>query len=465
MRTELALVAVLVLVNAVFAGSEAALISLREGQLRRLEQAGRRGRLVSRLARDPNRFLSTIQIVITLAGFGASAVAAVSLSQPLVGPLGFLGQAAEPVAVVVVTLVLSFFTLVLGELAPKRLALQRTEQWAKLVTPIIIVIAVLTRPVVWLLSQATDLAVRLAGGDPRAQREEVSADELRELLARSGFLTPEHRRLLLSAFDIAERRLRHVLVPRRDVVALEADLSVVSGRDRLVATTHSRALVYSDGIDDVIGLVHLADLVQGTGTVRDHVRPVVVLPDTTRLLDALRRLQAKRQQLALVVNEYGATAGMVTLEDLLEELVGDISDEFDQNLLSVQRRPDGSLLIPGTYPLHDLQDLGWTPPSGQFTTVAGLVLNRLGRVPQSGEWLEVDDWRIEVVLASERSIGRVVWCRPGRIAHSRGPESSLALSGWPRRGAPATRPAAPFSASGSGGRSRGRVERSHLRHR
>src|ERR671910_1268804 len=183
---QLGLVLVLVVVNAAFAGSEVALISLREGQLRRLEQEGGRGRLVAQLARDPNQFLSTIQIGITLAGFLASAAAAVALAEPLVPLLGFLGRAAEPAAVVLVTMVLTYLTLVVGELAPKRIALQRPERWARRAARPLAVISTLTRPAVWLLSKSTDLLVRLAGADPGRQRQAVTEEEVRDMIATGG---------------------------------------------------------------------------------------------------------------------------------------------------------------------------------------------------------------------------------------------------------------------------------------
>jgi putative hemolysin len=176
---QIGLVLLLVVVNAGFAGSEVALISLREGQLRRLEQQGGRGRLVARLARDPNQFLSTIQIGITLAGFLASAAAAITLAEPLVPVLDFLGGAAEAVAVVLVTIVLTYLTLVVGELAPKRIALQRPERWARLAARPLVLVTALTRPLVWLLSRSTDLLVRLAGADPSVQREAVTEAEVR----------------------------------------------------------------------------------------------------------------------------------------------------------------------------------------------------------------------------------------------------------------------------------------------
>jgi putative hemolysin len=405
--TEIGLVLLLVLINAAFAGSEVALISLREGQLRRLEREGEQGRLAARLARDPNQFLATIQIGITLAGFLASAAAAVSLAEPLVPLLGFLGRAAEPAAVVLVTMVLAYLTLVVGELAPKRIALQRPERWARRAARPLAVISTLTRPAVWLLSKSTNLLVRLAGADPRRQREEVTEEEVRDMIATGSVFRPEQRRILSEAIEIGERRLRDVLVPRRDVVAIPADASVAEAIGMLVGTTHGRAPVYRGDLDEVVGLVTLQDLVGAEGPVAGRVRPVVALPESMTVLDALRRLQAEREQLAIVLNEYGGTEGIVTVEDLLEELVGEIYDEFDPDSHGIHRQPDGSLILPGSFPVHDLADLGISLPEGDYATLAGLVLDRMGRIPGKGETVEVDGWRLEVLDMENRAITRV----------------------------------------------------------
>src|SRR5215218_830804 len=404
---EIGLVLVLVVVNAAFAGSEVALISLREGQLRRLDEQGGRGRLVARLARDPNQFLSTIQIGITLAGFLASAAAAVSLAEPLVPLLDFLGGAAELVAVVLVTAVLTYVTLVVGELAPKRIALQRPERWAKRAARPLTVITALTRPAVWLLSRSTDLLVRLAGGDPRVQREAVTEEEVRDLVATQASFSPQQRTILIGAFEIAERRLRDVLVPRRQVVALSANASVQEAVRTLVATTHGRAPVYRGDLDDVIGVAHLVDLVDARGRAAEHVRAALALPESLGVLDGLRRLQAERQTMAIVLNEYGGTEGIVTVEDLLEELVGEIYDEFDQDSAGIRREPDGSVVLPGSFPMHDLPDLGISLPEGPYTTIAGLALQRFGHIPEVGETVQADGWWLQVLAVERRAITRL----------------------------------------------------------
>lgn len=415
---QLVLVGVLVLVNAVFAGSEMALVSLRDSQVDRLAERGGAGRALAALARDPNRFLATIQIGITVAGFLASATAAVSLSAPLVAPLGFLGDAAAPVSVIAVTVLLSFLTLVLGELAPKRIAMQRAESWALVVARPLELLARLTRPVVWLLGRSSDAVVRMFGGDPAERREEVTAEELRELVVAQKAFTPQQRIIMEGAFEIADRVLRQVVVPRRAVISLQADTPVAQARARLAATGHSRApVVRAADLDDVVGVVHLRDLLADSGVAADAARPAMLLPESLRVSDAMRRMRAERQQLALVVDERGTVDGIVTLEDLLEEVVGEIYDETDRDVLGARREPDGALLVPGLFPVHDLADIGVhlkERPHGEYATVAGLILAVLGRIPKTpGDRVEVDGWSAEVVSVDRRAI-TAVRLRPPR---------------------------------------------------
>jgi putative hemolysin len=408
---QLALIALLVVLNAGFAGTEMALVSLREGQLQRVEQRSHTGAALARLARDPNRFLATIQVGITLAGFLASAAAAVSLAEPLEGPLGFLGGAAEPVAIIIVTLALAYLTLVFGELAPKRVAMQRAEQWGLVAARPLAVMSELARPAVWLLSRSTDIAVRLMGGDPARQREDVTEEEIRDMVAAQATFTPQQRLIIEGAFEIAERRLQEVLRPRRDVFVLDADARAGASLTLLAASGHSRAPVGSGGsLDSVEGVVHLRDLLgdddRRTGAVASQL---CAIPESVGVLEALRQLQTRHEQMALVIDEHGSPAGIVTVEDLVEELVGEIYDETDRDVLAVRRDVDGSMSLPGGFPVHDLEDLGvHDAPEGGYATVAGLVLDRLGRVPDApGDRVRIDGWEIEVTAIEGHAITQV----------------------------------------------------------
>jgi putative hemolysin len=406
---DLAIVAACLLVNALLAGSEIAFVSLRDTQLSRIEQRGERGRVLAGLARDPTRFLTTIQLGITLAGLLASASVAQEAADRLEGPLGFLGAAARPVAFALVLLVLTFLTMVVGELAPKRLAMQRAEGWGLLAARPIAALDAIARPVVWLVGKSVDLVVRVLGGNPQARSEDVTEEEVRDLIATS-VEDEEQRTILSGAFEAAERTLREIVVPRSHVVALPVDAPTTQARAELVGAGHSRAPVFEGDLDDVRGVVHLIDLVDEEGPVAAHMRPATVIPEAVSVLDALRRLRTDRQQMAVVVNEHGATEGIVTVEDLLEEIVGDLYDEFDPDLGTVQQEEGGALVLPGDYPVHDLPDLGVSLPEGPYATVAGWALARLGHIPQSHERVEADGWRVEVLEVEKRAIKRVRMC-------------------------------------------------------
>jgi putative hemolysin len=404
---QLLLVAALVVLNAAFAGSEIALLSLREGQLARLERRSSAGRALARLARDPNRFLSTIQIGITLAGFLASATAAVSLAEPLVEPLAFLGGAARPVAVVLVTLVLTFVTLVFGELAPKRLAMQRAERWGLVAARPLAVVARLAAPAVWLLSHATDLTVRLFGGDPARGRADVTDEEIRDLVAAQPDYTDEQRRMIDGALEVADRTLRQVMRPRTRVVALRDHTTVDDALLQLSAAGHSRAPVFTDDLDDAEAVVSVLGLIGRSGTVGDHATRAVLLPESLNAVAGLRDLQDARQQMALVVSEHGGVEGIITVEDLVEELVGEIYDEHDRDVRSIVRQDDGSVVVPGGFPVHDLVDLDVHLSSDEVTTVNGLLHEHLGRIPEAGDRVEIDGVVLEAITVRRRAADRV----------------------------------------------------------
>lgn len=414
LTVNLVLLGVLVLLNAVFAGSEIALISLREGQLRQVERhPGRAARTLVRLVRDPNRFLATIQIGITLAGFLASATAAVTIAEPLVPLLGFLDGAAEPAAIGLVTLILVFITLVLGELAPKRLAMQHALRWSLVMARPLDRLAALSRPAVWVLSTATDLTVRALGGDPQAAKDQLSPEELRDLVAGHRGLNPEQRIIITGALEIHERILRRVLQPRGTVFTLPADLPLDQAREQLARSGHTRAPVVgpSGQLDDAIGLVNLRDLFDGHSTVGQVAQPPLLFPDSLRVSEALRRFKAERQQFALIVGEHGSIDGIVTLEDLLEEIVGEIYDETDTDIAHARPGDDGTITIPGTFPVHDLPDIGVDiadPPPGDYTTIAGMLLVVLGDIPQTpGDRIELPGWIAEITDVERHAITQV----------------------------------------------------------
>ena len=416
---NIALVLLFVLLGGVFAGTEFALVSLRGTQIDQMERSGPRGRRVAGIARDPNRFLAAVQIGVTVAGFFSAAYGASTLAPDLAPALEAAGVPAgmsATVALVGLTLVIAYLSLVLGELVPKRIALQRTAQVALVVGPPLDRFATLMRPVIWLLSRSTDAIVRLLGGDPTVRSEEISEQELRDLVADHPGLHEDERRILSDVFAASERNLGEVMRPRGDVVFLRAALTLSEAERLTRDLPYSRYPVTGEDVDDVLGFVHVRDLGRGARdgdprrTVRDVVRPVLDLPGTGRLLPTLAEMQRTRTHLALVVDEYGGTDGIVTLEDLVEELVGDIRDEHD---------PLAAVHVAGTYDagltIEDFARLsGVGLPDGPYETVAGYVLARLGRLAEEGDVIELDDGHVLLVVAVEDRRIREVRLDQGR---------------------------------------------------
>jgi putative hemolysin len=444
---QLGLVALLVLLNAAFAASEMALLSMGEARVARLAEKGRSGRALAQLTADPNRFLATIQVGITLAGFLASATAAVSLAEPLTGPLGFLGGAARPAAIVIVTLLLTYFTLVVGELAPKRVALQRGDRLALITARPLRAMFSLFRPVVWLLGRSTDLVVRLCGVDPSVARQEVTEEDLRDLVSSAQTLTDDQRELLEGALEVAERSLRQVVRPRREVLTVPGGTEAADALTLMAEEGRSRVPVVAHDLDNTIGIVHLRDLVGRSGPVAALSRPALALPETLDVLASLRQMRLRREQMALVIDEHGGVEGIVTLEDLLEEIVGEIYDETDRDLAEAIHLDGGGFEVVGGFPVHDLDELGVSLPAGDYATLAGLVMDRLGRVPAAGDSVSVDGWVLDVLAVDGHAVRRIR-LRPegGRSAR---PTGAVPTPGADQPSAPGGPPEPPPGGNGA----------------
>ena len=378
------------LVGAFFAGSEIALVSLREGQVRNLAGRGRRGQKVAALHEDPNRFLAAVQIGVTLAGFLSAAFGASAFADDLAPVLegwGLSEDAAYWVAFITVTLVITYLSLVVSELAPKRIALQRAETFALLAAPTLDRLAKLSRPVIWLLSRSTDGIVRLFGGDPRAAREQISEEELRDIVAGHETLGREERELIEDVLEAGDRQLHEVMVPRTEVDFLDASTPVYKAVRLSATNAHSRYPVVQGSHDEVVGFVHVRDLfapdLAGSSVrVGEIAREVKLMPGTKRVLSAMSEMRREGHHLAIVVDEYGGTDGIVTLEDLMEEVIGEIHDEYDAATEQSRSLQGGDVDVDGLLNLEDFADrTGIDLPEGPYETVAGFVINELGRLP------------------------------------------------------------------------------------
>jgi putative hemolysin len=410
------LVLFFLLIGAFFAGSEIALVSLREGQVRALAGRGRRGEKVAALHADPNRFLAAVQIGVTLAGFLSAAFGASAFAddlQPVLEDRGLSEGAAYWVAFIAVTLVITYLALVISELAPKRLALQRAERFALLSAPALDRVARLSRPVIWLLSRSTDVIVRVFGGDPDATRGTISEEELRDIVAGHETLGREERQLIEDVFEAGERQLHEVMVPRTEVDFLDASMPVLKAVRLSSSNPHSRYPVVQGSHDEVVGFVHVRDLfapeVSGRSVrVGELARPVKMMPGTKRVLSAMSEMRREGHHLAIVVDEYGGTDGIVTLEDLVEEIIGEIHDEYDVAEEPARSLVDGDLEVDGLLNLEDFEDrTSIELPEGPYETVAGFVINELGRLPDLDDSVEAVGHRFTVTELDGRRIARV----------------------------------------------------------
>jgi putative hemolysin len=409
------IVLALIVIEGMFVAAEIALVTLREGQARAM--TGRRGAAVVRLTSDPNRFLATVQIGVTLTALLSSAFGAVTLSEQakdalvdhgmrsgLAGPIGFIG----------VTLLISFVTLVVGELVPKRLGLQRADRTAKLVSPTLNRLATAARPLIWLLSRCTDLLVRMLGGDPNTGREAITEEELRGLVAAHESLSTDERRLIDDVFAAGERSVSEVMVPRTEVTFLDAGLTVSRAAKVATESPHSRYPVVGRGQDDVRGFVHIRDLlVNGARgdrdrTVGDLVREIKQLPGSKNVLAALSEMRREGHHLAMVVDEYGGTDGIVTLEDLIEEVIGDIRDEYDEARAGPSRLGGGAIEVDGRLNLDDFAEFtGLELPDGPYETAGGFMMSALGRLPSVGDEVLREGYTITVTAVDGRRAERV----------------------------------------------------------
>jgi putative hemolysin len=411
---DVLLVLVIILIGGFFAAAEMALVSLREGQLRSLGKQGKRGQRAVRLAQDPNRFLASVQIGVTLATLLSGAVGAATLAEDLRKSLVHVISPglASALSVVGVTLVISFFTLIFGELAPKRLALQRSERVAVLAAPTLDRLAAVARPLVWLLSRCTNIVVRILGGDPGAGRGVMTEEELRDLVAGHQALSADERHIVGEVFEAGKRQVREVLVPRTEVEFLPASMPLSEASEIAAGAPYSRFPVYQESYDDVIGFVHARDLFDRatppSTKVGEVIRPVKLLPISKTVLSALSEMRRDHAHLAIVVDEYGGTAGIITLEDLVEELIGDIQDEYDVDEGQPKQLRSGELEVDGLLNLDEFaEQTGVELPEGPYETVAGYVLATLGHLPGEGESVEVSGRKLAVTQLDGRRIARV----------------------------------------------------------
>ncbi|MEY4046297.1 MAG: hypothetical protein RIR19_766 [Chloroflexota bacterium] len=423
MLGDLGLILLLILLNGFFVATEIAFVTVRRSRIDQLAEEGdRRAQRAQRLLRDPGRFLAVIQVAITFLGALASAVAAVEIVQLIVAPLAafeFIGESAPAVAILVVTLAVALVQIVLGELIPKGFALANPDRMALLSAAPITLFSRAVSPLVAVLVFVTKLISKPFGIDP-TRSPELSAAEIRLIVeqgSQQGVIEAEEEQMIGAVMSLGDSKLHEVMVPRIDIVAIDKSATFDEAVEIVLKEGHSRTPLYEESIDHVVGILYAKDLLRiiAAGGPRprlvDIMRPALFAPESQSVDDLLHELQRRKVHMAIVLDEYGGTAGLVTIEDLLEEIVGEIQDEFDEEEpMRVEVAP-GEVLLDGRADIDQLTEL-IDPPleledDEEYDTLGGFVYHRIGRVPVVGDAIDVAPFSIAVLKVAGRRVGKV----------------------------------------------------------
>lgn len=408
---------VLVVLNGYFSCAELAMVSARKPRLQQLADEGsKKASKTLAACEDVDKLLATIQLAITLVGFGASAVAATNLSNPIKYWLeGFdipwLTAIGGGLAVFIVTILVAYVTLVLGELVPKRIALADSERVAMGVSSSLVGVEKALKPMVWFVSASTALVAKILHIKAAEDGSSVSEDEIKYLIDEQPSLLDEEKRMINEVFDLGDTVAREIMVPRVDMIVVEDDTTVRQVIDRMRGTGRSRIPVYHETVDRIIGVAMLKELLVPIIEDRDgdniagYVKPVSFVPETKDILPLLNEMQLDHQQLAIVVDEYGGTAGLVTTEDIVEEVVGEINDEYDPDRKYITSLGDGEWLIDGRFPVDDAIEAGLPVEDAEdYETIAGWLMDTIDYVPQVGDTFDISGFRFNVQAMRRRRI-------------------------------------------------------------
>jgi len=418
---SIAIVLGLIALGGVFAAAEIALISLRESQVKQIASKGKRGARVFKLSKNPNRFLAAVQVGITLCGFLSAALGAEQLGKYVIPELEGIGispQYSEIISIVAITLVIAYISLVFGELVPKRLALYKSESIALASASTLDFVATIFRPIIWLLSHSTDLILKIFGINSKMQQNQISEVELMELVSGHSDLTKEEREIVEEVFNASDRLIHEIMVPRTEVDFLDASLSISQARKMAVELAHSRYPVVRGSSDEVIGFLHVRDLLNpklddAQITVMELMRNILFLPGTKGVLPALTEMQTKRQHIAIVLDEYGGTDGIVTLENLVECLIGEIHDEYDPHEADKTfEKRTGDIELDGLISLEELQEVaGMSLPEGPYETLSGFAMHHLGRIAQANDVIKINGARFTIISMNGKRVGQILLAR------------------------------------------------------
>ncbi len=435
MFTAIFVLMILIVLNAFFAASEIALISLNDNKIRLMAEGGdKKAKLLKNLLSEPSRFLATIQIGITLAGFLASAFASESFADPLVK---FLLAAGIPIteawlktaAVFVITIILAYFTLVLGELVPKRLAMKKAESIAMFVANPLHVLSSITSPFVKLLTTSTNFFVRLFGVDPHAEEEHVTEEEIRMMVdvgEENGSIHETEKEMINNIFEFNNKNVSEIMTHRTDIAALSADASLNDVTSFINTEKYSRIPVYEENIDNIIGVMHSKYIIQyltddndkANFSLKDMIKQPYFVPASKRTDELFKELKQNKTHLAIIIDEYGGTAGIVTLEDLIEEIVGNIFDEDDDEEKDMEKIDDNTFIMKGSVSLDEVQEtLRVNLPIDDYETLSGFIIGQTGRIPEKGDesTIEFNELVFKIEEVDEKKVTKVKVCKALQI--------------------------------------------------
>lgn len=410
----------LVLVNGYFSMSEMALVNAKHVLLQKeADEGDKKAQRALSLASDSGQFLATIQVAITLVGFFASAAAATNLSDPLAQWLsgfgvGWLSVIAPGLAPVLITLIVSYLSIVVGELVPKRMALADAERVSKTVAGPLMVFQKVARPLVALTSASANGLSRLLRIKNADERQSVSEEEIKYMVTDNDELLPDEKRMIHDILDLGDMTVHEIMQPRVDMILVEDTETVRQAVDRMRGTGYSRLPVFHEDIDRIVGIVHYKDLVgplmdgKENEPVADYAYEALFVPETKDLFPLLSEMQTNRQQMAIVVDEYGGTDGLITVEDIVEEIVGEIIDESDIENKFITPLSDGTWLVDGRFPVEDALKLGWpVTESDDYETMAGWLMGMIDFVPQVGDEFEFGGYRFKIQAMRRRRISNI----------------------------------------------------------
>lgn len=406
----------LTIVNGYFSMSEMALSTAKQVVLdHEAEEGDQRAKLAAQVTENPDSFLAAIQVAITLVGFASSAFAATNLSGPFGAWMVSLGMSegvASWLSPVLITLLVSYFSIVVGELVPKRIAMADAEGVAKRVAGPLTGFSTIVKPLVLLTSASSSGLARLLHIKSAEDRQEVSEDELKYIVKDSDELSDEEKSMIHEVIDLGDAIAREVMVPRVDMTALEDTSTMGEVLDVMRRTGYSRIPIYHEDVDRIVGIAHIKDLITpivdehaADERITRHMRAADFVPDTKDIIPLLQEMQGSHDQMVIVVDEYGGTAGVITIEDIVEEIVGEIEDEFDPDNKYLTKLSDREWLVDGRFPIDDAIDLGWPiDDSQEYETVAGFVYELADSVPHAGDVFQKDGYQFRVQSMRGRRI-------------------------------------------------------------